>query len=527
MNMKKYIIITLLSGLVLGFFLTGCTKDFEEINTNKRVLAKLDKSTIGNVYAYCQYNGLMNGWSFQISQNLFADLYAQYYSNIQTKFPSDRYILVGGWLNSAWNGFYSHAAANLKVILDKTDPSTEEGQGMETQHALLQIWKVFMYQRITDYWGPIPYTAVGNGETSVPYDPQDKIYDDFLTTLDDALSVLNNHHGENAFGQHDQIYGGDIDSWIRFANTLRLRIAMRIVNVDPARAKTEAEKAIAGGVIETNDQNAIFHTTPDSWNALNIMLPWNEFRMSASMESVLKGYHDPRLSSFFSPTVNSVNAGSPEYRGLRNGYSIEGLSAEDLHYDNLSRMGPRWTDPGAKGTNPIEVIKASEAYFLRAEGAWRGWNMGGGSAEDYYNLGITRSLQFWGADEDSITAYLNRTDTPVSTHDAPTPMTTIPVKFSTDHGTQFEQIITQKWLALYPDGWEAWSDARRSGFPRLYPRLVSDNPDVPADAMMRRVTFVISEYNTNADEVEKAKTYLGGPDKGSTRLWWNPASKKK
>ncbi len=525
MNMKKNIIITLLSGLIIGFLFTSCTKDFEEINTNKRVLAELDKSTIGNVYAYCQYNGLMNGWAFQTSQNLFADLYAQYYSNIQTKFPSDRYILVGGWLDGAWNSFYSHAASNLKVIMDQTDPS-QGVEGMEAQNALLKIWKVFMYQRITDYWGPIPYSEVGNGESSVPYDSQESIYDNFFVLLDDALGVLNQHHGENAFGQHDQIYGGDIDSWIRFGNTLRLRVAMRISYVDPGKAKTEAEKAVAGGVIESNDQNAIFHTTANSWNALNIMLPWNEFRMSAAMESVLKGYDDPRLPGYFSPTVNSVNDGTPEYRGLRNGYDIAELSAADLHYDNLSRMGPRWTDPAAKDYNPIEVILASEAYFLRAEGALNSWSMGG-TAEELYNKGIEMALSFWGADAATITAYQQSMNTPVATHDAPTPMTDIPVKFDTDPAVQLEQILTQKWLALYPDGWEAWSEARRTDLPKLYPRLHSDNPDVGPDEMIRRIDFTDVEYNTNAAAVEAAKQYLNGPDNAATRLWWNVVPPKK
>ncbi len=528
MDMKKRsIFFVFLSTLLFALLFAGCTKDFEEINTNKRVLAELDKATIGNVYAYCQYHGLMNGWAFQTSQNLFADLYAQYYSNIQTKFPSDRYILVGGWLDGAWRNFYRDAAANLAVIMDKTDAEKypEEAKGMETQHALLQIWKVFMYQRISDYWGPIPYSAVGNGESSVPYDPQDKIYDDFFVLLDDALNVLNQHKGENAFGSNDQIYGGDIDSWIRFANTLRLRVAMRISYVDPGKAKTEAEKAVAGGVIESNDQNAIFKTTPDSWNALNIMLPWNEFRMSAAMESVLKGYEDPRLPQYFSPTVNSVEAGTPEWRGLRNGYNIAELSADDLHYNNLSMMGPRWADPNAKGSNPIEVMLASEAYFLRAEGALNGWNMGG-TAEEFYNKGITASLSFWGADADAISAYLQSEKTPIATHDAPQPMTDIPVKFSSDPDEQLEQIMTQKWLALYPDGWEAWSEARRTDLPRLYPRMHSDNPDVPADQMIRRIGFTDVEYNTNAAAVEEAKGYLNGPDNAATRLWWNPAKKK-
>jgi hypothetical protein len=252
------------------------------------------------------------------------------------------------------------------------------------------------------------------------------------------------------------------------------------------------------------------------------MLPWNEFRMSAAMESVLKGYNDPRMPAFFSPTLKSVTAGTPEYRGLRNGYSAVDLSAKDLHVDTLSTMAFRWTEFANRYSNNIEVILASEAYFLRAEGALKGWNMGG-TAEDLYNSGIEMSLSFWGADGATITAYQQNTDLPVATHDAPTPVSDVSVRFESDPARQMEQIQTQKWLALYPNGWEAWAEARRTDLPKLYPRMQSDNPDVPADKMMQRINFTETEYNTNAAAVEDAKGLLNGPDNAATRLWWNPA----
>lgn len=508
-----------LAGLLMTFVFSGCTSDFEEINTNTRVLAQLDQATIGNVYAYCQFNGLMNGWSYQTSQNLFADHYAEYYANTQTKFPSDRHILVGGWLNGAWRNFYRNAASNLDVVADRTNPAYVEG--MEKQYALAQIWRVFMYQRITDYWGPIPYFEVGSAKNSIAYDSQESIYMNFFDLLDSANVVLQANAGGNAFGVHDQIYGGDIDKWIKFANTLRLRVAMRISDVNPSRAKSEAEKAVAGGVITSNDDNAIFQTTANSFNSLNLQLPWNEFRMSATMESVLKGYSDPRLDDYFSPTANSVAAGTPEYRGLRNGYDIAGLSAPDLHYDNLSTMGPRWNDVTKQSSNPIEVMLASEAYFLRAEGKLKTWNMGSETAQELYEKGIEMSLEFWGTDPADIATYIASTDLPVATHDAPTPVSDVPVAWSGDPAVQLEQIHTQKWLALYPDGWEAWSDLRRSELPKMYPRLFSDNPDVPADKLMRRVTYVDSEISTNNDGVTQGISLLGGPDNGATKLWWD------
>jgi len=516
---KNLILIALLSGLIIGFHFTGCTEDFEEINTNDKVLAELDPATIGNVYGYCQYNGLMIHLNY--SQNIYADHYAQYFANTKPTFHWDRHILGGGVLEKTWWKYYRNAAANLAVILKETNPANGV-VGFETQHALLQIWKVFMYHRITDYWGPIPYSKVGNGGNSVPYDSQESIYDDFFNTLNVALGVLDQHAGGNAFGTNDQIYGGDIDSWNRFGNTLRLRLALRISNIQPGKAQIQAEKAVADGVIAFNDQSGIFHTSaPRSANPMNYMLPWNEFRMSAAMESFLKGYNDPRMSAYFSPTLKSVFEGTPEFRGLRNGYSTVDLSAEDLHVHTLSTMGPRWNDPSLQFKNNIEVILAAEAYFLRAEGALKGWNMEG-TVEDLYNSGIEMSLSFWGSDSATIADYQQSTELPDTTHDAPTPVSDIPVKFESDPAKQMEQIQTQKWLALYPNGWEAWAELRRTDLPKLYPRMQSDNPDVPADAMVRRLKFTDEEYNTNAAAVEAAKGLLNGPDNGATRLWWDP-----
>ena len=289
-----------LAGLMMIVIFGGCTDDFEEYNTNERVLTELDAATLGNIYARVQYRGFYMNYH-QVSQNLFADHYCQYFANTQNAFSSDRYVLVGGWLNSAWNDFYGNIPNNLGELLAGTDPVGNPG--FETQHALAQIWRVIVYERIANYWGPIPYSQVNNAEASVPYDSEQEVYMSFFTTLDDALATLNANKGGNAYGANDQIYGGDIDKWIIFANTLRLRIAMRISNVDPAKAKAEAEKAVSAGVMTSNADDAEFQCTANSIHNMPRMIPWNEFRMSAAMESTLRGYDDPRMGAFFSPAA--------------------------------------------------------------------------------------------------------------------------------------------------------------------------------------------------------------------------------
>jgi len=260
------------------------------------------------------------------------------------------------------------------------------------------------------------------------------------------------------------------------------------------------------------------------------MIGWNEFRMSSTMESVMNGYADPRVGAFFSPSVDPEFG---EYRGLRNGYEIVDLAAPELFYDKLSRIGPKWVPITQQDIITWEILMSPEAWFCRAEGALKGWNMGT-TAQEAYENGITNSMLYWGVDQADIDAYLVSAAVPVGTHDSPNapagflgvgdPVSDIPIAFNAgDDAVALEQILTQKWLGLYPDGWEAWADQRRADLPKRYPIMASENADVGVNDMMRRVQFVSGEYGTNADAVNAALGMLSGPDKGSTRLWWDPA----
>jgi hypothetical protein len=170
-----------------------------------------------------------------------------------------------------------------------------------------------------------------------------------------------------------------------------------------------------------------------------------------------------------------------------------------------------------------QIMYAAECWFLRAEGALNGWNMGV-TAQEAYENGITASLSQWGATADQIATYIAGTTTPIALPDFSTPpQSDITVAWMADPTKHLEQIMTQKWLAIFPDGWEAWSETRRTEFPKLYPVIHSDNTDVPANQLMRRLTFQVTEFNNNNEAVTAALDLLGGPDKPSTRLWWNPA----
>ncbi|MCP9237105.1 SusD/RagB family nutrient-binding outer membrane lipoprotein [Lewinella sp. JB7] len=513
-GLVRYLLLGVLS---FGLFL-GCTEDFEELNVDQAKLASLGAEEYPFLFSKAQSASSYAFWRYQVAQNLFADLYAQYYATTATYFPSDRNVIRMDWMQWHWRPIYTDAVPQLKVLLTELDPSSPE-------YAMASVTWVYAFHRLTDYYGPVPYFQAGEPLESVPYDPQEQIYDDFFKRLDAAQAVFRANAGGNAFGSFDLIYGGDIDKWLRFTNSLRLRLALRISDVDPIRAQTEAEAAVASGVLEDPADDAYMSKTEAGTdvNGLAGISVWNEFRMSASMESALKGYEDPRIGVFFQPVDDSG-----EYNGLRNGLTPAQLGDPQNLAQANSNVGSRWVTGGGsawarEGTTPQNIMHAAEAYFNRAEGALNNWDMGG-SAEELYNAGIEASMKQWGiTDEAAIAAYQESESTPVAPGDflnSP-PVFDAPIDFGDSEAMQRLQIATQKWLALYPDGIEAWANLRRTDLPDLYPVANSENSDIPDGERPNRIPFIDYEKNTNGEAVAAAVSLLKGPDVASTRLWWD------
>ncbi|MRH99256.1 SusD/RagB family nutrient-binding outer membrane lipoprotein [Kriegella sp. EG-1] len=517
----KNIITKFSLGVALAALSVGCTEDFEEINTDPLVLdiGKISDSPVlqGQAFAQAQYTGV-NGlhWRFQISQNLFADIWAQYFATTASGFDSDRYVQVGRWADLAWTSFYGQSAPQLKLV---EDLSAENGNAVG--NAMAKIWRVHSYHRITDYWGPVPYSEFGNTELDViPYDSQESIYRSFFVTLDEAVAQLAG--GGSSYGGSDRVYSGDGAKWLKFANSLRLRLALRVKYADPALAKAEAEKAVAAGVFTDNGDNAYVSVDDTNRNPIETITDWGEYRMSATMESILEGYEDPRLPEYFQPAADgdSDGDGSP-YEGLLNGQTK--VSLETSKNAGHSDVGVKFVDVAKGGINPpIEVMNAAEVYFLRAEGALAGWAMGG-SAQELYEMGIRTSLMDEsGADAATIDAYIASTNTPIAFEAGAAPVATIPVAFGGTDEEKLEQIITQKWLAIYPNGWEAWAELRRTGYPKQYARIQSENPDVAADEIVRRMVYVTSSFEPSSEGVDAAISSAElGSDKNNIKLWWD------
>lgn len=501
---------------VLCLVSSGCTGDFEEMNTNPNAFTSLGKKDLEGLfkgaetyaYRFCDH---------QVTQELFSDLYSQYFATNVSYFSSDRYNYNSSWESAAWSGSYVRIAPNLVTILNNVESNSGEA-------ALSYIIWVYTFHHLVDYHGPIPYEGIGMGDTA-PFSEEKDIYYDFFEKLTTAVNNLKAlPSGTTIFPSGDLIYSGQIDKWIKFANTLRLRLAMRISNVDPSKARTEAEAAYASGVFASNDDNANYTTSSANVEFLNQFSRssgWNEFSMSSTIYSYLKGWSDPRLPIYFQPA-----AGTGQFASIRNGMPAADVVKERNQGVNNSNIGTKWvtyegTTPSAVLDAPYEIMCYAEALFLRAEGALNGWNMGG-DAQSLYEAGVRASMEQWGVEESLIDTYIQSTATPAAPgdyYDSPA-VCSLQVKWAGDEKTQRQQIGTQKWLAIYPNGPEGWAEFRRTGYPEMYTIIKSDDNSLPQGTFIQRLRYPDNEYNIDSKELERGIEMLGGVDNQSISLWW-------
>jgi hypothetical protein len=403
--------------------------------------------------------------------------------------------------------------------------------------AWAKILRVEAMHRLSDIYGPIIYTHYGqvNSDGSITYDSQKDAYYAFFNDLDSALAVFTplaqNASAPRTLTNFDLVYGGDFKEWVKFANTLKLRLAIRISLVDPAKAKAEGESALANPIglltAAADNFNVNIGTFTHPLNTMNNS--WGDCRFGAPLASYLTGYNDPRTSKYAVAATDPAVAG--KVIGVRNGINIDDKS----RYEGYSQPVTFPNYSAANGAaNFVQLMTAAEAWFLKAEASLRGW-AGAGDAGTDYNNGVTASFAQYGLDA---TAYLNDATSTAAQYIDPKAITagqnnittgspylsTITIKWDNSASTaqKLERIITQKYIAMFPDGQEAWSEFRRTLYPKLYPNVVNfSNGTIPTAKFIRRINFALSERNTNPNGVADAVKKLGGPDTGGTPLWWD------
>lgn len=518
---------------VLAFLFSGCTDDFLETNTNPYQISdeslRQDNNHVGAFFPTM----LGNIFGDQIEHNLAHDSWARH---LGTPTP-----FVGGinnttyyirW-NTYWNRCYNSVFSPSRRVIE-----IAEAEGNDVFVAWARLLRILSASRLSAYHGPIIYTDYGSLENTINYDSEETLYNTWFAELDDIVATFTANSDFGGMSAFDASYGGDIPKWIKFANSLRLRLAMRISKVAPALAKTQGEKAIAaaGGLIMTAGDDFKIKLYAGFFPPARISFGWGDTRMSATMESVLVGYEDGRISKYFDPaTDNTLYPDHPNYpyKGIRNGALL--VAKDDrLTFSNISSDFNPTTSDGFR-----RCFMSAEVHFLLAEAALRGW-AGAGSAQEHYEQGIKDSFAEWGAA--GAADYLaDDTKTPIDYNDPKAEgdindfvsRMTVTVKWddAADNELKLEKIMTQKWIAAYMNTIEIWVDHRRTGYPKLPFNYKNDsNADwgvIAKDAngkttdFLRRLPFVNAERNNNTAGVADATTKLGGPDEIGTRLWWD------
>lgn len=476
--MKKILIICL-SVVVM----TACA-DLTELNVDTKNPQEVSGASL---FA----NSTKELFDFMTSTNVNENnlrLWSQYWA--QTTYPDEsNYELVERNVNGrAWNTMYATVIRDLReakeiITAQPLVAPTFTADHKANQLAMCEVLEVYAFHVLVDLFGDVPYTAALTDNVTPGYDDDAAIYADLLDRLATASATLS---GDAGNGSNDLIYGGNADSWKMFANSLRLRMAIRIADVNAASSQAHAEAAITSGVIMSSaDDCALAYqgATPNTnplWVDL-IQSGRSDFVAANTLGDYMNTLEDPRRTNFFTGPTDSI------------GGVIGGTYGDANTYSANSQPGSMLVDPTFRGV----LITSTEVHFLLADAAERGYAVTG-STEDHYNAGILSSMSEWGVDATAAAAYLASAD----------------VAYTTAAGTWKEKIAMQKWIAMYNFGFEGWSTFRMYDAPTLN---IAANAGIPTPT---RYTYPVDEFSLNAASLEAATTAIGG-DALDTKVFWD------
>lgn len=477
--------LAILTAIVL-FIPFSCTDDFDELNTNpKLVTDEIIKPGLMLTY-------VLKNSSFEIMNQGRVGEYSGYTSRGDSGQP----LTFGNF--GSFNGYTDHIV-NLAAIIRLTQDEPTQSH----MNAIARIWKVWVFHRMTDAYGDIPYSEVAQSVDKViispAYDTQESIYTDLLNELKEAAAQLNSGTDQESFGAADVVYGGDADSWKRFANSLRLRLAIRVRYADASLAQTHISEVLGSDLITSNSQSAVVtsegegavdlsNTNPLYQNFVNGNAgAGNATVVGITLTENLLSTDDPRMPVYLKPNIND------EYIGR----AINMDPDEKEAYTEVARMD----DAFIQAEFDFNAMLAAEVSFLRAEAALAG--LSSENANDLFKEGIQLSMEQYGVDTGDITTFL----------------ASAAGSLAGTEEEKLEQIIVQKYLALFGDSYEAWTEHRRTGYPRQWigslSALDTDN------AMPRRSAYPLGEYNLNGENVKVAASRLVGGDLLTSRVWWD------
>ncbi len=477
--MKKLIYI-----LIIATALSACDKDFEKINTNPNAPNEVQPELLLRQILYnygeeMSYEGFVAG-----------NLLGQYFTMVDFNL-FDRHNLSAPQLGgNPWPIFYRNLRDNeilLKVAQSNTNYAIYEGPAL--------ILKAYMTAALTDIYGDVPYSealqGVG-GITTPKYDPQEEIYTGIggiFDNLDKGIQAIDHYNGNQRL-KGDILLHEDLNDWVKFANSLKIKYLMRIS--DKVAVANELQNIYnAGNYLSTNAENAAFDFSNGRPNSFRMEQlrdgDFNLFIMSETAEEILKGLNDPRINTLFRPIGN--DATNTEFKGLLNGPNAAETS---ISVADFSLTGTIFRDH--TGDLDANFLTAWETHFLLAEAAEKG--LINADAKMHYQTGIQLAFDYWQTT-------------------MPTTYLTGAAAYGQNGANKIEQIITQKWIANCINGYEDWIEYRRTGFPKLKNISASLNDGL----LPVKMPYPTDEATLNAANYNQAV----GPHGNSvnTPVWWD------
>lgn len=554
--MRKIKTFIILSAALLAGISSSCSDSYmEDLNTDKSKANSIDPNAQLTTAELQTYGDL---GMVEIYRNYLYAFTQQLMGCWNTTNYGGRHTVDNNEMGRIWTSFYPKAIKNLTDAIHR---SAEDGN-RKNINAILRIYRVYMMSVITDIYGDAPYSEAGQGYLKEIYNPkydtQEDIYNDFFTELKDAASALD---AANDRITGDVIYNGDVAKWIKLANSLRLRYAMRISDVAPEKARKEFEDALAseGGVLTSGSDDALikymdisFSFGQDSYtdyrgNALSQLLFGNDpandpSYLCSTFFNQLYNTKDPRtfmiarfyydgLMSQTSPdnridltdeitgkgiAMNPCQPGAFSYDPWPQGYDSDMMKEIAKTNPSVETTMARETEPKLannflRGDNPGVVMTCAEVNLLLAEASLKKWNTGG-TVEGFYSKGVRAAMDFladnYGYDrisDNDFNAYI------------------------ADNGTGHTEqqakaaINTQAWILHFTNPAECWANVRRSGYPRLkspaeygFGQYLTGGKDIPV-----RLCYPTLESSYNKPGYDKALKRMGGKDSWNTHVWWD------
>lgn len=531
----RYSFLLLIVLSTIGF--TSCKKQLAEMNVNPNRPEVVDPEYLLNTSIF----NTMNLFGGAMRREVFSH-YSNYVSVGGGQFPRYGYF-------SSNLGYWQTAYVNCLQPLHQIQLNFGNNSVYHNRVAIAKILECYIYSNMVAVWGSIPRSQALTGKDAVAYDKEEDIYYSLMDDLKTAAAAIN-LTGDIYKPSADAIYAGNLLNWKKFANTLRLRLAMRISNPAPNGNPTKAQQVAAEVLAdEANTISSLSETARSSWGTASTtwsyFYDYNIFKQATNLsglnvvsESLLQHmlpYNDPRVKIYAKPATQGPNVtkywGQPKTSILPPGVSMPNNPHANRAQLDYSQVGDYFAKPDAE----FVFLSFEEACFLKAEAALKGWG-GSKPADQYYLQGVTTSMQKYNLTTTEINTYLA---TPGIKWNTAVDTTGKYYQYSDYLGITtsailtadpLRQVIMQEWLALFYNAFDAWTLIRKTQLLEFPPHF---NPDGTSPTVAwgyayipQRIIYPDVEYQVNKDEVTKAVPWLGGPDALTTKLWFALPTKK-